>query len=276
MNIGVPRNEGDQQVSRDEALQQRRNQMKIPAKMPVKSYLLGLSAVFFVFQNFTLIESKNDKSLSGVIDSMTSALVGPVNEVNRKSHALELLGKDYSSSWVAQGRQIKSFSTQIYQEVARSLPKRHKKAALEITKTLIAESQKQGFDPLFVMAIIKTESMFNPTARGQHGEIGLMQLKPATAEWIAKRHGVAWYGPLTLESPKQNLKIGIAYLSFLRKKFSQNPEFYIAAYNSGSAKTRMLASINKIPQVYRTKVMGFYQASYKKLVLGSSPLFAVN
>lgn len=236
----------------------------------MKWYALSLIPLLAAFQNFTIIEK--DGSAQGI----NASLVAPVSEKTRKAHAKELLRSEYQSSWVSQGGQVKDLSGHIYKEVLRLLPKKHKKMAIEITRTLISESQKKGFDPLFIMALIKTESTFNPLAKGRHGEIGLMQIKPTTAAWVSKKMGLKWFGPMSLENPTQNMKIGISYLSYLRKKFKNDSELYIAAYNAGSAKTRKLASVDKTPQVYRTKILKTYASSYKRIVKNSSSLFAAN
>ncbi|MFX5793561.1 transglycosylase SLT domain-containing protein, partial [Acinetobacter baumannii] len=68
------------------------------------------------------------------------------------------------------------------------------------------------------VAVIDTESSFRPNARGSHGEIGLMQLKPSTAQWIARRHGLPWWGPATLLDPAAIVRLGAAYLSDIRNR----------------------------------------------------------
>ena len=46
-----------------------------------------------------------------------------------------------------------------------------------------------GLDPLWVAAIVRTESSFDPAAVSPVGARGLMQLMPATAQWLAQRCG---------------------------------------------------------------------------------------
>jgi soluble lytic murein transglycosylase-like protein len=75
----------------------------------------------------------------------------------------------------------------IYNEIYNSLPRKFKPRATAVTSMIIKESAKHDFDPVLVLAIIKTESSFNPLAIGGVGEIGLMQIRPETAEWIAKK-----------------------------------------------------------------------------------------
>ena len=57
---------------------------------------------------------------------------------------------------------------------------------------------QQRADPFLVAAVIKHESKFQPTARSDGGAVGLMQLMPQTAAWIAARGTV--HGGLPLRS----------------------------------------------------------------------------
>lgn len=81
-------------------------------------------------------------------------------------------------------------------------------------------------DPELVLAVIDTESAFNPLALSPKNAMGLMQLMPETA----KRFGVsnAW-------NPIQNILGGIAYLHWLLRYFQGNVKWVLAAYNAGEA-----------------------------------------
>jgi hypothetical protein len=81
-----------------------------------------------------------------------------------------------------------------------------------------------SIDPALVMAVIQAESAYNPGALSPKNAQGLMQLIPATAQ----RFGVKdpW-------NPVENIKGGIAYLSWLLRHFSGNVEWTLAAYNAG-------------------------------------------
>ena len=76
------------------------------------------------------------------------------------------------------------------------------------------------------MAVIGAESAYNPGALSPKNAQGLMQLIPATAQ----RFGVKdpW-------NPVENIKGGVAYLSWLLRHFSGKVEWVLAAYNAGEA-----------------------------------------
>jgi soluble lytic murein transglycosylase len=122
------------------------------------------------------------------------------------------------------------------------------------------ESQERGFDPVLIMSIIQVESGFRIKQRGRHGEIGLMQIKPSTGRWVAKKFGIPWYGKKTLENPLDNIRIGTAYLSTLKAKFLHQEHLFLSAYNMGSSRLIKAIKSNVIPNTYATKVKRQYQA----------------
>lgn len=142
----------------------------------------------------------------------------------------------------------------------------YKTQAPALAKHLIKVSQKYGIDPVLVLAVIQTESNFNPLARGQHGEIGLMQIKPDTAEWIASVMNMKWHGPNSLESPKTNIELGVVYLSWLRDQFPGKGNIYLAAYNSGLGTVSQRMAQNKVPTIYLGKIMNSYWIHYRGLI----------
>ena len=98
-----------------------------------------------------------------------------------------------------------------------------------------AESRRT--DPFLVAAVIKHESKFEPRARSDGGARGLMQLMPATAEWIARQLGE----PFTEEylyDPALNIRYGVWYLAELEREFGGNDILALAAYNAGRGNVR--------------------------------------
>lgn len=186
--------------------------------------------------------------------------------LSRIVHARELLGSSYNGSLVEKTSSINSVTHFVYNTFQEKLQGRWKKYAANISATIIAESDRHGFDPIFVMAVIQTESQFDPTILGGHGEIGLMQIKPDTAKWISQKEGIAWKGKNTLKNPVMNVRIGIAYMSFLRKNFSGAASHYVAAYNMGPSNVRRLASQSIQPREYPLRVMTNYNLIYAQLL----------
>jgi soluble lytic murein transglycosylase len=88
-------------------------------------------------------------------------------------------------------------------------------------------------DPLFVGALIMAESDWNPHAFSRVGARGLMQLMPETGRRLAERLGVAIVSDDQLFDPTLNLRLGVAYLNELSRRFEGRLPLVLASYNAG-------------------------------------------
>lgn len=97
-------------------------------------------------------------------------------------------------------------------------------------------------------AVIQVESNYRPDARGSAGEIGLMQIKPATARMMG-------YSGSTqgLFHPETNIKFGMKYLAKAHKLGGGTTCGTILKYNAGHAAKRM----NPVSSAYCSKVKRF-------------------
>lgn len=196
--------------------------------------------------------------------SLITAAHGNVQLEARQIHARELMGKRYSKSVVANLEQQTDVETKILNMVTENLPKKYKSKAPEISQAIIAESNKHGLDPYFVMAVISGESSFNPDAVGTVGEIGLMQVRRSTGKWIAKLTKTKWEGKNTLKDPVQNIVLGTAYIAWLRGKFENHGQLYVAAYNMGPRSVKKAVKKKIWPKDYPKHVMKRYLAFYQE------------
>lgn len=187
-----------------------------------------------------------------------------INEKSRATHARELLGKRYQGSSAQLMENSDSLSRGIFSEVHRNLPVEHKFQARSISSVILQEAEKYQVDPVFILAVIKTESGFNPMARGLHGEIGLMQIKPDTAKWIAKKYRLTWRGAKTLENPADNVVLGMAYFGYLRSKFHGHANKYMSAYNMGVGKVYRAYASENAPRDYSSRIMKNYNSMYRR------------
>jgi len=81
-------------------------------------------------------------------------------------------------------------------------------------------------DSALLRAVIVVESGFNERAESSAGAQGLMQLMPATAEQ---------YGVSDTFDPTQNINAGAQHLSELIKRYENDLELALAAYNAGES-----------------------------------------
>ena len=124
-----------------------------------------------------------------------------------------------------------------------------------------------------IMAVIQTESYFNPLAKSHIPAYGLMQLVPKYGgrdayKYVYKKDKMP--EPAYLYIPENNLLLGTAYLHLLRDNYfygirdpKKREYLMVAAYNGGIGRVikRMLKKY-KIPQMSRSEV---YDALRKEM-----------
>lgn len=119
-----------------------------------------------------------------------------------------------------------------------------------ITRTAAA----YRIDPLFLHAVIHTESRYRPAAVSGAGAVGLMQIMPATGLGL----GVARD---RLSDGATNIDAGARHLKKLQRRYGRNFDLILAAYNAGEGAVARYG--NRIPayretQDYVGRVMGRY------------------
>jgi soluble lytic murein transglycosylase len=192
-----------------------------------------------------------------------------INHKARRSHAIELLGKKAAKMAGAENHWVPGvMEAYIEKHLRTSLPTADVAKSSEIASAIVREAKAHDFDPLFVLAVIKRESGFNPRAVGGHGEIGMMQIKPSTARWISEKFGMRWKSDESLFDPIVNIQVSTTYLAHLRESFNGRAAYYVAAYNMGPNRARALMAENVVPEVYAGEVIGNYRSFYNKIGSG--------
>ena len=130
--------------------------------------------------------------------------------------------------------------------------------SVQIPEWILMESKKYGYDPLFLTALIITESSFNNWARSNRNAHGLMQLKPATAIALASETQLKWKGTPTLYDPRKNIALGAYYLNKLVSRFG-DLTLALEAYNQGPTRLSRFLRKGHLPQRYSTKVLKNYR-----------------
>ena len=87
-----------------------------------------------------------------------------------------------------------------------------------------------------IYAVMRTESGFSADAVSRAGARGLMQLMPATYEWLCALRGQD-YAPDALFDPAVNIDAGVYLLAYLYRQLSDWEAVY-AAYNAGIGRVK--------------------------------------
>jgi len=122
-----------------------------------------------------------------------------------------------------------------------AFPKGEKSAArwrLEFPRAywplFLAISQETGVDPYLMMALAKQESTFRPNLTSHAGASGVMQLMPATANWMADVDpNISRSHVGNLESPINSIRLGAYYLKRMLDRSGGNIIYALASYNAG-------------------------------------------
>jgi soluble lytic murein transglycosylase len=94
------------------------------------------------------------------------------------------------------------------------------------------QSAEKELDPALVAAVIYEESRFRDQT-SHAGARGLMQITPATADFIARDSGGTEFVHEDLATPQVNISYGTYFLRYLLGKYDGNETLALAAYNAG-------------------------------------------
>lgn len=165
----------------------------------------------------------------------------PVSQWLVKSFAKEVVGNQPPSTKTVFGADgIERLVVSVeFKLVANHLEARARK----FHSLVLSQAEKYELNPALIMAIIHTESMFNPRARSRTPAYGLMQLVPHSGGRDAYRKIYGKNKKLTskyLYDPQNNIELGVAYFDILRNNYmkaildpSNRTYCAVAAYNAG-------------------------------------------
>ena len=103
---------------------------------------------------------------------------------------------------------------------------------LEYEELILHYSAERDLDPFLVMGLIRAESSFRSQVVSPVGARGLMQIMPATGEWLAEQMGYS-FEEEDLFNPAYNVRMGTYYLNHLIGLF-EDVDTALAAYNAGT------------------------------------------
>ena len=188
-----------------------------------------------------------------VIDAQTATDFGLINEETNKpffwgqvlDHKRKPISKRRAALEFANFLLRKKTFNKDQFEVAIRMVDAHKKiAGAKYVRYVKAACQEYKIPSSVVMAIMETESSFNPLARSRSNALGLMQVKADTAgrDYFSLIEGYK-HTPSSnyLYSPKNNIEVATGYLSILSNRYLdgiKDPKkleyAMISSYNGGA------------------------------------------
>lgn len=100
-------------------------------------------------------------------------------------------------------------------------------------QSIINAAKARQLDPRFILALIKQESVFKPTAKSPAGARGLLQLTMDAAVKYGPGAGYRSVSENQLYQPDTSITVGAEYLQFLTGLFPKMLEPVAASYNGG-------------------------------------------
>ncbi|SCZ84382.1 lytic transglycosylase domain-containing protein [Nitrosomonas mobilis] len=135
--------------------------------------------------------------------------------------------------------------------------------------------KQQQLDEAYVYGLIRQESRFIPDIKSSAGAMGLMQLMPATAKWVASKLGIPKFQTGMATEINTNLQLGTYYLRHVLDQLDQQPLLAAAAYNAGPGRARRWRDVKPLEGAVYAETIPFNETrEYVQVVLNNSMYYA--
>jgi soluble lytic murein transglycosylase len=134
---------------------------------------------------------------------------------------------------------------------------------------------EHALDEAWLFGIVRQESRFIADARSSAGAMGLMQLMPATARWVAGKLGLKSYRQAIVTDLDINISLGTYYLRHVLDTLDNNPVLASAGYNAGPGRARAWRSDGAMEAAIYTETIPFNETrDYVKKVMTNASYYA--
>lgn len=240
----------------------------LAGRMPLQNYRMLMGHIFVgAFFTYTLFNLNDYANIGGLTYEFGAPVVTEFSReyVDDTFSSYEFSSKVKAFHKVDLGRINDLPKAELRSMILRSMPAKLRRASIPFIDDALLVASKYNLDPFWLLAVMWTESHFNPNAESRVYAQGLMQVMPATARYISHKlqrkfpkKNVKNY----IRSPKTNIEYGAFYLNYLTKKFNGNFTYATVAYNMGPAfvkgSLRRGRPIGK-KNIYLDKVMRHYK-----------------
>ena len=139
---------------------------------------------------------------------------------------------------------------------------------------LTSAAKQNRLDEAWVYGIVRQESRFYADAKSRVGAMGLMQLMPATARWIAQRLGISKFNAADAGAVDTNAAFGTYYLRHVLDELG-HPVMATAAYNGGPKRAARWRDIKTLEgAIYVESIPLNETRDYVKKVMANATTYA--
>jgi len=234
---------------------------------------LGLLVFLLMGMNFypALLKDIHHQNLNLV--TTTSSVYGPFESMAADKRPYNFFGvvKSFGKFPLERLKEISSAELEGLILSSLSVPMRKKLRPFLVDALRISENHQ--VDPFWTLAIMYTESHFDPTVKSIVDARGLMQIMPDTGKFLARIMGT----PYVVNTPqdlnrnsRMNIDMGVYYLNRLLERYRYNYTIATVAYNMGPGNVKnMMIKGQKIGvrNNYLAKVTQAYEIITEKAKL---------
>jgi len=126
-------------------------------------------------------------------------------------------------------------------------------------------------DPFFVYSVMRQESMFDAQITSPAGARGLLQIMPATGDFLSKSEKIEKFDRDLLYNAYMNIRLGVRYLNDLYAEYKGDYIGILGNYNAGPAPAgRWIVNYGSLPWDIRVEEVSYWETrDYVKRVMGN-------
>jgi len=135
-------------------------------------------------------------------------------------------------------------------------------------------AMQYGVNPALIASVINAESKFDPNSISNKGAVGLMQIMPTTATFVANYSDIEYNGENELKNISKNIEIGVAYIKYLSNKFTDLFTM-LCAYNAGEGNVMIWLKDSKFSKDGKVLLKTPYKETnfYARKVMRNMPMY---
>jgi soluble lytic murein transglycosylase len=136
-------------------------------------------------------------------------------------------------------------------------------------------AKAQDVDVSMLYGIARQESRFNSDIVSSAGAVGLMQLMPGTARWVAKQTNRSDYRATQIGAADLNTQFGAYYFKYWLERLDRMPALAAAAYNAGPGRAQAWRPLAPLEGAIWVETIPFNETrDYVKKVLANAMVYA--